>query len=448
MVETPSIGASIGHIPEPAEADRVGMASIVLAGLLIIGTFFIGLVTWAALAPLQSAAIAPGVVVVESSRKTLKHFEGGIIAEIFAREGERVSASELLIRLDSTQTRATLQQLMSRLLADQALAARLRSERDGLSSIVWPDWQDPVLDPQQVMAVKHSQTKLFEARQRTTIGQAAILQRKIAQSNEEIAGLLGAIGSQSRELALLEEEIADFSKLLAKGLVDKPRVLELRRRQAEIAGEQLKNKAAIAQEHQVIAEAEIRISELETSRVNEAAEQLPEVEREILQLDGQMAAAKDVMQRTEIRAPLDGRIVNLRVHTVGGVIGPGEPLLDIVPEREALLVNVQIDPADIDSVQVGQTADVRFSAFHQRDLAPLKGRLVSVSADNLVDERSGRTYYLGRIELLDDPEVLLDLADIVPGMQAETIIVTGQGTLLSYIMRPIRRTYERALRED
>jgi HlyD family type I secretion membrane fusion protein len=424
------------------------MAAPVIAGTIVALAFFIGLGAWAAVAPLQSAAIAPGIVVVESSRKTLNHLEGGIVAEIHAREGQRVAASQLLIRLDSTRARANLQQLVSRLLADEAMAARLRAERDGSSSILWPDWSDPSLSLDQLAAVKAGQLSLFEARRISALGQAAILQRKIAQSEEEITGLSGSIASQTRELELLGEQIADFEKLLAKGLVDKPRVLELRRRQAQISGERLKSQSAIAETRQVIAEAQIRINEVEHRRVSEAAEQLQEVEREMMQLREQVLAARDVLQRTEIVAPLDGTIVNLRVHTVGGVVAPGEPLLDIIPERERLLVDVKIDPSDIDSVRSGQTADIRFSAFSQRDLQPLQGRVMSVSADHMVEENSGRSYYLGRIELLDQPEPAADGFSILPGMAAEAIIVTGEHTLFRYIARPIVRTFQRALRED
>jgi membrane fusion protein, type I secretion system len=439
----------LSHIPEPAEARRIGIAPLVAAGCAVVALFFAGFGGWSAVAVLKSAALAPGVVVVESSRKTVKHLEGGIVAEILVSEGQRVAAGDLLIRLDATQARAKLEQLGAALLADEAAAARLRAERDGLAEISWPSLMaEEGGEPARIGALKASQEKLFHARRAAREGQAAILRQKIAQSREEIAGLRGAIGSQERELSLLDEQIADYTKLLEKGLVDKPRVLEVKRRQAEIAGERLKNEAAIARAEQVIAEAEIRIAELETERVNAAAEELQQLERDMPQVREQIAAAKDVVRRIEIRAPLGGRVVDLKVHTPGGVIGEGEALLDIVPDYERLLVDAEIDPGDIDVVRAGQTAEVRFTAFHQRELRPLKGRLISVSADRLVDERSGRAYYLGRIELLEDPSAVLHEAEVMPGMQAEAIILTGESTVLGYLTRPIGRTFERALRED
>ena len=192
----------------------------------------------------------------------------------------------------------------------------------------------------------------------------------------------------------------------------------------------------------------IRIGELGTDRVNTAADDLQDIEREMPQLREQIAAAEDVARRIEIRAPLGGRVVDLKVHTLGGVIGQGEPLLDIVPDSERLLIDAQIDPYDIDMVRAGQAAEVRFTAFHQRELRPLAGRLISLSADRMVEEKTGRAYYLERIELTEDPGVVQKGAEVVPGMQADAIILTGESTLFGYLKRPIERTFERALRED
>ena len=443
-----TVPGPLSYIPEPLEARRLGLGPLIAAGFAVIALFFGGFGTWSSLAVLQSAALAPGVVVVESSRKTVKHLEDGIVAEILVTEGQRVAAGDVLVRLDPTQARAKLDQLEATRIADEVIAARLRAERDGLALIVWPEWLDSRKDQERVGALKASQAKLFEAREAAYAGQAAVLKQKIAQSNEEITGLRGAIASQEEELALLHEQIADYTKLLQKGLIDKPRVLEVRRRAAEIGGDRLKNQAAIARAQQVIAESEIRIGELATDRVNAAANELQDVEREIPQLQEQIAAAEDVARRIEIHAPLSGRVVDLKVHTLGGVIGQGEPLMDIVPDNERLLIDAQIDPRDIDVVRTGQAAEVRFSAFHQRELRPLKGQLISLSADRFIEERTGRAYYLGRIELMEDPAVVLQGAEILPGMQADVIILTGESTLFGYLKRPIERTFERALRED
>ncbi len=448
MAEARPLAGSLGHIPEPAGARRPGIGPFVLIGLTVVALFFGGFGSWSALAVLESAALAPGVVTIESSRKTVQHLEGGIVGELLVAEGDRVGARQVLIRLDRTRALAELEELRAERLASAALAARLRAERDGLAEIDWPEWPTGEWAAPQVPALMASQRILFEARNRAEAGEIAVLRQKIAQTNEEIKGLKGQIASAEEQLALLQEEITDVTQLLKKGLVDKPRVLALRRRKAEIEGERHRNHAAVAQARQVIAEAEIRIAELETARVREAAEELQAVERELPRLAQRIIAAEDVVRRTEIRAPLAGRVVALMVHTPGGVIAAGEPLMDIVPDREALLVEAKIDPGDIDMVEIGQRAELRFSAFHQRDLPPIEGRLVSVSADRLIEEATGRAYYLGRIALAEDPSAVFDGLEIVPGMQADAIILTGRGTLIDYLLRPIERTFERAMRED
>ncbi len=448
MANLDALPGSLEHIPEPPEARTPGIGPVIAVGIAILVFFFVGLGGWSAVAVLDSAALAPGVVAVESNRKTIKHLEGGIVGEILVTEGAQIGAGQVLIRLDQTRARAELEQLRAARHAAEALAARLTAERDGLGRIVWPEWSQDALGDPRLQALRASQLRVFEVGLRAQRGQTAILRQKIAQSAEEITGLEGEIASQKRQLGLIEEEIADLSKLLEKGLVDKPRVLALRRRQAEIDGERRRNAAAIARARQVIAEAEIRVSELETARINAAADELQEVERELFQLEQRVATAEDVLSRTEIRAPLAGRVVALKVHTIGGVIGAGEPLMDVVPEAERLVVDVQIDPGDIDVVAVGQATELRFSAFHQRDLRPLKGKLVSLSADRLVEEETGRAYYLGRVELTEDPASLPEDVQIVPGMQAEAVILTGQATVLDYLLRPIERTFERAMRED
>ncbi|MCI0429946.1 MAG: HlyD family type I secretion periplasmic adaptor subunit [Rhodospirillales bacterium] len=447
MAEQRFHAGALAWIPEPAGAGRPGLGPYVFAGIAVVALFFGGFGSWSVLAKLESAALAPGVVAVESSRKTVQHLEGGIVGDILVAEGDRVAAGEVLIRLDRTRALADLEELRAARFASATLSARLKAERDGLAAIAWPGRPEEGAGA-ELPALMASQNTLFEARKRAQAGAVALHRQRIAQTQEEIAGLEGEIASQQEQLALLREEIADVTGLLKKGLIDKPRVLALRRRKAEIEGERHRNQAAVARARQVIAEAELRIAELETTRVREAAEELQSVERELLQLAQRITAAEDVLGRTEIRSPLAGRVVGLTVHTPGGVIAAGEPLMDIVPEREAMLIEAQIDPRDVDMVAAGQKVELRFGAFHQRDLPPIEGRLVSVSADRLTEPTTGRGYYLGRIALTQDPARVLGGVEIVPGMQADAIILTGRGTLLDYLLRPIERTFDRALRED
>ncbi|HXV25714.1 MAG TPA: HlyD family type I secretion periplasmic adaptor subunit [Alphaproteobacteria bacterium] len=439
--------ALIEYVPEPADALHPGIGRHVLAGMAVMLLFFGGFASWAALARLDSAALAPGVVAVESGRKTVQHLEGGIVARLLVSEGRSVAAGEPLILLDQTQAQATLEELRAAWLASAASAALLRAERDGRSQIAWPRWPDWADSTPQLASVTAGETKAFDARQREMVAQSELLRSKIAQSAEEITGIEGEMESLTDQLRLIEEEIADMSQLLKKGLIDKPRVLALRRRKSELAGSFERNRAQLSRARHEIAEFEIRIAELKTARASDAAGRLQEIERELRQLEGRLFAAGEVFARTIIRAPLTGRVVALKVHTIGGVIGSGEPLMDIVPDDERLVVEVRLNPSDIDVVEPGQVAELRFNAFQDRESAPIMGRLISISADRLTEEESGRAYYLGRIALSAESTRMLDSREIVPGMQADAIILTGEGTLLDYLLRPIERTFRHALRE-
>ena len=426
----------------------VGLTKPVLAGLVIIGLFFGGFGGWAALAPLESAAIAPGVVSVDSNRKTVQHFEGGIIKEILVRDGDVVTQGQLLIRLDDTQPRASLDLLLGRRSAAAALEARLKAERDRQDAVTFPDWLLALENDAAVHQALEGERRIFDARRDTMTGQVTVLNQRIAELAEEIKGLEGEIVADNTQHDLILEEIAAVDALLKKGLERKPRLLALKRRVAEIEGNRSSSRARIARVNQSIGEANLRIAELATTRINEVVEQLREVQANLFDIEERINAARDVLARTEIRAVQAGTIVDLKVHTKGGVIAPGEDLLDIVPGEDLLIIEARIDPKDIDVVSWGLPARVRFTAFNQRNAVPMDGRVISVSADNLVDERTGEAYYLARIKLDQDPADFLDGVRLYPGMQAEVMIVTGSRTALEYILSPVRQSMGRALRED
>ena len=426
----------------------VGITGPVTAGLVIIALFFGGFGGWAALAPLESAAIAQGVVSVESNRKTVQHLEGGIIQEILVRDGDVVVLDQLLVRLDDTQPRASLDLLHGRRNAAAALAARLSAERDRMDAVAFPDWLLALADDADVLQALEGEFNIFAARRDTMAGQVAVLNARIAAFAEEIKGLEGEITAGDTQHGLILEEIAPVDALVKKGLERKPRLLALQRRAAEIEGARGTSRARIARANQSIGEARLRISELATARINEVVEQLREVQSSLFDIAERINAARDVLGRTEIRATQAGTVVDLKVHTKGGVIAPGAALLDIVPGADELIIEARIDPKDIDVVSWGLLARVRFTAFSQRNAVPMDGRVISVSADNLVDERSGEAYYLARIRLDKDPAEVMEGLRLYPGMQAEVMIVTGSRTALEYIMSPVSRSIDRALRED
>jgi epimerase transport system membrane fusion protein len=434
----------------PAAPDQpsVGLGGVIVVGFIIIALFFGGIVGWAAFAPLGSAAIAPGVVIVDSKRKTIKHLEGGIVGEIMVRDGDVVTEGQVIVRLDDTQARASLELLRGRYRAASALLARLRAERDGMEAIIFPD---ALLERQEDPATREAmegQTSIFNARREAIAGQVAILVQRVKQFEEEIVGLEGEISSQNTQLGLIGEEIHGVKTLVDKGLAQKPRLLALQREQAEIRGRRSQNQAAIARANQSIGEAELRMSELRTGMINEVVQELRDVETELYDMTERMRSAEDIMRRTDITAPIAGAIVGLQVNTLGGVISPGEPLMDIVPSGDMLIVEVHVDPGDIDVVHVGLEAQVRITAFRQRNLKPLDGVVTKVSADAITDERSGVSYYLAQIELVGDLAAALGGAVLHPGMPAETMIATGERTALDYFTKPFLLSFDRALRED
>lgn len=429
----------------PFHTDSLGIRLPVTIGLVVIMLFFGVLGLWSALAPLKSAAIAQGVLAVDSQRKTIQHLEGGIVQEIRVREGQQVSAGDVLVELDETQALARLELLNGRLDAARAQEYRLRAERDGLDAIAFPTALTDRFDSPDMGDIINGQQNIFAARRQSLDGQVAILERRIEQYGEEIKGLNGLVAAQEEQIRLTEDEIASNQVLVDQGLSGKSRLLELQRDLAELLGSRSQNQAALARIGQNIDEARLQISELRMNNLNEVVQELRTVQTQIVDLNEQIRAAGDVLQRTTIRASQSGTVVDLQVHTPGGVIAPGQTLMDIVPAGDSIIVEARIDPADIDVVQAGLVAHIRLTAYSNRNLQPIEAKVITVSADSLADKVTGQPYFLARIAV--SGELAEDVA-LYPGMQAEVMVVTGERTLADYITRPIRESFNRALRED
>lgn len=427
------------------QQDELGIRLPVTIGLVVIFLFFGVLGLWAALAPLQSAAIAQGVLSVDSQRKTLQHLEGGIVKEILVREGQKVNAGDELIKLDETQALARLDLLNGRLDAALAQEYRLRAERDGLEAIEFPETLQERMDEDAVREILDGQQNIFAARRLSRDGQVAILERRIEQFGEEIQGLSGLADAQIEQIRLIEDEIDSNQILVDQGLSGKTRLLELQRELAELLGNRSQNLAAIAKSRQSIDEARLQITELQTDTLNEVVQELREVQTTIYDFNEQIRSARDVLQRTSIRASQSGTIVGIQVHTTGGVIAPGQALMDIVPDGDSIIVEARIDPSDIDIVEAGLDANVRLTAYSSRNMQPIDGKVITVSADRLTDPRTNLPYFLARIELTG---AIAENVELYPGMQAEVMVVTGERTLVDYITRPVRDSFNRALRED
>lgn len=434
--------------PAPGSLTEMGLRLPIALGFTVIALFFGGFLGWAAIAPLGSAAIAVGIVSVESNRKTVQHLEGGIVGRIAVKDGDKVEAGQVLVVLDETQPRASLDLLQVRIMAADALKSRLLAERGNHDAISFPDQLASRRSDAKVAEIITGQINIFAARRKAQAGQVAILNQQIKQLSEEINGLKGVIASENARLKLIGEEITDLSGLVEKGLAPRRQLRALQRRQAEIEGSLSQNRSGIAEAMQSIAQTRLQIVELTTAKINEVTLELREVQADLYDLEERAGAAEDILRRTEIRAPLEGTVVNLQVHTAGGVIAPGAPLLDIVPSQDRLIIEARVNPIDIDIVHVGLQAQARFTALSQRRTQPVEGIVTALSADRLVDQRSGEDYYLARVEIRDDLEKKLGGAALLPGMQAEVMIVTGERTALEYFLKPLTSSINRAFRED
>ena len=429
----------------PATDHRgMGVGPAMVLGMIVIVVFLGGFGVWSAFASLETAAIAQGRVMVDGKRKTVEHLEGGIVADILVEEGEVVAAGQILVVLDDTQARASFSLFEGPFHATAALRARLQAERDGLAEIRWPAWlREEVRDEGVLVA----QERIFQARRQSLDNQTAIYGQQIAQIREEIAGLNEEIEAQDQQIDLLEEELEGLGALIAKGYERKSRYLALKRRKAEIAGERARNRARIARVEQSVGETRLRIAELGNAHLNEVVEVLRESEARMSNLRGRMSAARDVLSRTRVAAPVSGTVVDLRVFTRGGVVDPGEPLMDIVPAGDQLIIEIRVQPTDIDVVYPDLLARVRLTAFSHLTTPPLYGKVLQVSADSLVDERTGVSFYEARVALDPEQPELRGLT-LQPGMPAEVMIVTGKRTPLDYLLNPIVTSLGRALREE
>lgn len=418
-----------------------------LLGLAVLLFGLGGFALWAATAPIDSAAVAPGVVAVESSRKTVQHLEGGVIGDLLVREGDRVRAGELLLRLDDTEARAQFEIVRVQTLSLQAEEARLLAERDGAADIAFPaDLLASAGDPRVDEAIA-GQRRLFQARRRALEGEIAVLDQRIGQIGKQIDGLNALIASKTERIALYEEEIGGLKALFAKGMGDKSRLREWERLTAELRGERAEHQAAIAGAEVQIGEARLQIAQLRRRADSEVAEQLREVQPRLSDQRERLRALQKTLERTRVLAPVDGHVVGMRLHTVGGVVRPGDALLDLIPEGEALIVEAQVRPLDIDRVVPGLQAQIRFNAFNTRTTPLVSGRVLTVSADRLADPVTHLPYYLARIEVTPAGQSALAGLTLLPGMPAEVMIKLGERTFFDYLLRPLTDRVARAFRE-
>jgi membrane fusion protein, epimerase transport system len=415
-------------------------------GLGILAIVFGGFGLWAVVAPMDSAALAPGVVTVKNYRKTLQHLEGGIVSEILVSDGQVVAAGQTLLVLDSTQAQAELDILKGQYFTTRAMDNRLTAERDGLESVVFADDLD-VGDVRALDAIKNEQ-QIFAARRNERLGEIEVLEQSIIQHESQIDGLRALIASKQEIIKSYSEEVKDLSELLVEGFVDKQRLREVERSRSSLMGEVADKRATIAQTEVAIGETRLQILQLNKQFTMEVADQLAKTQGAVYDLREKISAIEDTVRRTAIIAPVAGIVIGMSTHTVGGVIRSGEPILDIVPEFEELVIEARIAPRDIDRVAVGTEATVRFSAFKSATTPIIFAVVTNISADRLIDEQTGAPYYLARVEVNEHGRRMLGSLTLIAGMPAEVLIKTGERTLFEYLLQPARNVLARSLIED
>ncbi|MCC7275259.1 MAG: HlyD family type I secretion periplasmic adaptor subunit [Alphaproteobacteria bacterium] len=432
---------ALGHARPPIRGP-------VMLALLAILIGFGGFGGWAAVAELDSAAVAPGAVTVESHRKTVQLLDPGIVRRILVREGDVVRAGQVILEMDDTQARASYAIVLSQLRLAQARLARLQSELgDQPQMALAPELARRAEEP-EIAQIIAGQRSIFEARRESHQGQISILERKIAQTREEIQ----AMGAQERgiveQIRYIAEETRSIQDLVTRGLERKPRLLALQRANADLVGQRGKLQGSAAAARQQISQAELQIVDLRNTRRTDIVGQIEALQKEIPDVQERVVAAADLLRRMVVLSPQTGTVVALQAFTPGGVIKGGEAIMDIVPQEDMLVVDAHVRPTDIDVVHAGQRADLSLVSYKRRVVPRLAGTVINISADLLTDQRTGEGYYVARIRV--DPEELGRLVgvELYPGMPVDAYIVTGRRTALDYLLSPVTNGMRRAFRED
>lgn len=413
-----------------------------------ITSFFAIFAIWSFCAPMNSAAIAPGILRAEGGgRKTVQHLEGGIIDSILVREGDTVRKGQVLARLDRTQSSAVDTALQSQYDALLAQDARLTAERERRATISFaPELLARQSDP-KVLEIISGQRSVFMSRQNSQFAQLAILEQRIGQAQSEIQSYQAQIDSLGDQNVLMNEETRSVAALVTEGLERKSRLLTLQRQESALSGQKGQLIANISRVKQSVSETQAQMIYLRDSLLSEVTAQQRDVRTQLSDLSERLKSSNDVNKRREILSPVDGKVVNLKFVTAGGVVRPGEPIMDIVPRNEKIIIMAKLKATDVDNVREGLNASVRLTSYKARIMPLLKGTVKTIGADATVDERSGGLFYEAEI-VMDDKE-LRNLKDVhlISGMPAEVFIDLGQRSLFQYFAQPLVDSFHRAFRE-
>jgi HlyD family type I secretion membrane fusion protein len=444
MATTPKQTNAMATTPRQTSDDPRVFA---LIGYAIIIFSFVILGGWAALAPLGSAVVASGFVNTEGNKKTVQHLEGGIVKEILIREGDHVVAGQILMRLDETQPKANAEIARNQLYAAVARDTRLAAELDGSTEVQFPDELTSVVGDPIVAKAMDDQRSQFKERRATLDGQISILRSKGDQLRQEIEGIDRQRAGNEEQVRFIKDELEGVRGLYDKSLVPKTRWLALERERARLEGEIGRAIAEHAKAEKSMGETELQIQQAKQQFQETSGKDLVDTREKLRDLRSKFVVAEDVLRRLEVVAPVTGRVQNLKVFTIGAVIRQGEALLEIGPDQDKLIVQAHISTLDIEGVAVGNIAEVRFPAFHDRALPMIGGKIISISQDRLLDEATKQPYYLALIDVPEENIPEHYRGTLSSGMNAEVIMPTRQRTALEYLIEPLRNRMRTAFRE-
>jgi HlyD family type I secretion membrane fusion protein len=420
---------------------------LIVAGFTILLLFMGSLALWMSVAPVEGAVVSPGIIGVASHRKQIQHLEGGIVKAIHVSDGDKVTEGQLLMELRDIRSHAELRRLQGRRLEVLSIIARLEAEHGAQQTFELPQdllTLDLGIDVESVL---RRQSIIFKSNQSLFNDQLSVFDKKIDQSLEEISGLDGRIEYKQQEIKYLSTELNNVRKALKKGLVAKDELLKRKQKLAFLQGELIGLKSEQGRLQQLVLETRVKKSEKSAQYLADLSEQIRSHEAELFELEQQIIKAQDILDRTRILSPIDGTVVNLQVHSLDGVINAGQSVMEIVPSDDELIVEVFLEPEDIDDVSVGLPADIRFTSVNRRQRLPIQGEVTFISADRLYNAQTGQDYYSARVTLsqtaIDENKTLL-----IPGMGADVFIRTGARTPLDYLLSPIVNSLQFALREN
>ena len=443
-VPVPAKGTSLeGEIILPSDTSRPARL-----GLWVLGIGFGGFLLWAGLAPLEEGVPTQGMVTIATKRKIIQHLTGGLVRKIYVKEGQFVKKGEPLIALDDSLVRANYEAVRQRYLTLRAMEGRLLAEQSGQSKITFhPDLLQEQNDP-QVKQILSNQEQLFQARRQALASDMQADHEAVQGLQASLQGLDGALSSRKSQLQYIQEELKGIRDLVKEGYAPRNKQLDLERMAAEATGAIAETESNILRTNRQIAETRARAAQRVQEYRKEVEGTLADVRREVQSDQQRTKAAKDELERMVIRDPEDGQVVGLVEQTVGGVIGPGQKLMDIVPQDEPLILEARVPPQMIDRIHKGLIADVRFSAFANSPALVVQGKVTSISSDVITDPRTGIPFYLGQIAITPEGVKQLGNHEMQAGMPAQVVFRTGERTVLTYLLHPFLQRLAASMKEE